>query len=50
MKEICGEDGFLGWLHSLVLMDDTVIFQILHEFCVSHDIVINAGKNKTNSN
>ncbi len=25
MKENCGWDGFLAWLHVLVLMDDTVL-------------------------
>ena len=48
-------DDLLGWLHCLVMMDDTVIFatsrksalhkvQILQEFCRKSGMVINSGK------
>ena len=57
LKDRCGEDGFLGWLHSLMLMDDTVIMatsrerllvklDVLHEYCISHGMVINEDKTK----
>jgi hypothetical protein len=57
IKDRCGEDGFLKWLHVLMLMDDTVILAtsrerlvhklgILQEYCVSHGMVINADKTK----
>ena len=57
IKERCPRDGFLGWLHVLMLMDDTVILatsreclmsklNILCDFCSSHGMVINEGKTK----
>lgn len=56
-KEKCPHDGFLKWLHCLLLMDDAVIFattrqralekiQILQEFCTTTGMVINQGKTK----
>ena len=57
MKERCSRDGFLGWLHLLILMDDTVILatsrerlieklDILHEYCITHGMLINIDKTK----
>ena len=57
IKEICGLDGYLGWVHSLLLMDDTILLAtsrkdairkiaILHNFCESSGMVINMGKTK----
>ena len=57
IKERCPRDGFLGWLHVLMLMDDTVILatsreclmsklNILCDFCSSHGMMINEGKTK----
>ena len=51
------DDGFLCWLHSLMLMHDTIILattrerlqeklDILHEFCISDGMVINEDKTK----
>ena len=31
LKENCGQDGFLVWLHTLVLMDDTVLLSTSRE-------------------
>ena len=56
-KERCFPDGFLAWLHLLVLMDDTVILsttregmlrklKILHEFCNQNNMKVNLGKTK----
>ena len=55
LKEKCGLDGFLGNLHSLLLMDDTVIFatsrerliekiEVLEQFCSTSGMVINETK------
>ena len=44
VKDTCGVDGFLSWLHLLVLMDDTVLLsttrrgmlaklQLLNQYC-----------------
>ena len=55
LKERCGIDGYLGNLHSLLLMDDTVIFatrregliekvEVLEEFCRDSGMVINESK------
>lgn len=52
-----GEDGYLKWLHSFMLMDDTVILatskekleqklNILNTFCQSHGFQINQSKTK----
>lgn len=57
LKARCGSDGFLGWLHALVLMDDTVLLsssreglinkiRILKTFCNEHGMVINQNKTK----
>ena len=57
IKERCPWDVFLGWLHVLMLMDDTVILatsreclmsklNILCDFCSSNGMVINEGKTK----
>ena len=54
-KAKCADDGFLKWLHILMLMDDTVILatsrerliekvNILCEFCASYGMVINESK------
>ena len=56
-KERCANDGFLGWLHVLVLMDDTVIMatsrrkmieklRLLKEFCAANNMKINLSKTK----
>ena len=34
IKDQCGMDGFLTWLHTLMLMDDTVILATTREQCV----------------
>ena len=55
MKDTCPPDSFLGWLHMLMLMDDTVILastreraieklHILEEFCASSGMIINESK------
>ena len=57
LKDRCAPDGFLKWLHALMLMDDTVILAtsrerlieklyILDEFCESHGMIINESKTK----
>ena len=57
VKSKCDNDGFLSWLHLLMLMDDTVILatsrdqlrkklQLLHEFCEESGMVINEDKTK----
>ena len=57
IKENCRSEGFLQWLHLLVLMDDTVLLatttvnmlsklKLLKEFCENYGIKIN--KPKTN--
>ena len=54
-KEKCNLDGFLGWLHLLVFMDDTVILsttrqgairklEMLSSFCNSHGMRVNCSK------
>jgi hypothetical protein len=54
---MCRDDGFLGWLHILMLMDDTVLLatsrdrlleklDVLHEYCTTHGMVINESKTK----
>ena len=56
-KERCAPDGFLAWLHLLVLMDDTAILsntregmlrklRILHEFCSQNNMKVNLTKTK----
>ena len=57
VREKCPNDGFLGWLHCLLLMDDTVIVatswerlkkktEVLIEFCNDSGMVINESKTK----
>lgn len=57
LKEKCGRDGFLSWLHVLVLMDDTVLLStsragmskkisILLEFCNDYGMKVNMSKTK----
>ena len=57
LKQRCPPDGFLGQLHSLMLMDDTVILsttkqaamekvRILLEFCEASGMKVNTGKTK----
>ena len=57
IKQRCPLEGFLTWLHILVMMDDTVLLsttrkgmnqkiEILHEFCNTHGMVINSSKTK----
>ena len=57
LKERCAPDGFLKWLHALMLMDDAVILAtsrerlieklyILDELCESHGMIINESKKK----
>ena len=55
IKEGCDPDGFLAWLHVLVLMDDTVLLSttlngiikkltILQNYCNDYDMIINPSK------
>ncbi len=57
IKQGCGYDGFWGWLHILVLMDDTVLLstskpsmiyklKMLSRFCTTHGMKINNSKTK----
>lgn len=57
IKEGCGYDGFLRWLHVLVLMDDTVLLStirrgilskisLLHRYCTEYGMVVNQSKTK----
>ena len=57
LKRECGYDGYLGWLHSLLLMDDTVLLattreqainkiRILKECCSKSGMEINQSKTK----
>ncbi len=57
IKQNCEIDGFLAWLHVLVLMDDTVLLStsrrgmiskigILNQFCGTHGMSINMNKTK----
>ncbi|ELU15273.1 hypothetical protein CAPTEDRAFT_104428, partial [Capitella teleta] len=54
-KERCAPDGFLGWLHSPMLMDDTIILAtsrqranekigVLREFCRTSGLITNESK------
>ena len=56
-KQRCDNDGFLSWLHVLMLMDDTVILatsrrkleeklNILWEYCDTHGMLVNTDKTK----
>lgn len=55
IKETCEPDGFLSWLHLLMLMDDTVLLatsrvniikkvKLLIKFCEKYGMVINESK------
>ena len=55
IKENCEADGFLSWLHILVLMDDTVLLatsrammikkvQLLKRYCETYNMQINERK------
>ena len=57
LKLMCEPDGFLSWLHCLMLMDDTIIFasnrdaffkkvKVLVRFCKTTGMVINDDKTK----
>jgi hypothetical protein len=57
MKRKCEPDGYLEWLHTLMLMDDTVILatskekaiekiKVLTEFCTDSGLKINEAKTK----
>ena len=57
MKERVENDGFLGALHALLLMDDTVIFatsrdmcrkklEVLLDFCSEYGMIVNEKKTK----
>ena len=57
IKETCEPDGFLSWLHLLMLMDDTVLLatnrkniikkiNLLVVFCKKYGMIINEGKTK----
>ena len=57
IKERCGNDGFLSWLHVLMLMEDTVILvtsrtklveklNILYDYCEDSGMVVNNDKTK----
>ena len=57
IKETCEPDGFLSWLHLLMLMDDTVLLAtsreklikkvtLLVQFCKKYGMVINESKTK----
>ena len=57
VKEGMGLDGFLSWLHILVLMDDTVLLgttrdsiiakvRILKDYCSEYGMVVNESKTK----
>ena len=57
LKETCQPDGFLSWLHLLMLMDDTVLLatnresiikkvQLLNQFCMRYGMIVNENKTK----
>ena len=57
VKQTCLPDRFFGWLHTLVLMDDTVLLstsregmiskvKLLQSFCSEHCMVISEAKTK----
>ncbi len=57
IKQNCGWDGFLGWLHVFVLMDDTISlstsghyavqkFRLLNRYCDAYGMKINKTKLK----
>ena len=57
IKQRCQMDGFLAWLHVMVLMDDTILLsttkigmkrklEILYDFCDTYGMIINSDKTK----
>ncbi len=57
VKENCEDDGFLKWLHILILMDDTVLLStsrgrmirklsLMKRFCEEYGMKVNASKTK----
>ncbi len=57
IKNKCGTDGLLTWLHILMLMDDTVLFsstrhgmecklRLLNEYCQDYGMLVNNKKTK----
>ena len=57
IKRNCPLDGFLAWLHIMVMMDDTILLsttkngmeykiRILYEFCDSYGMIVNDSKTK----
>ncbi len=57
MKEGCGHDGVLQWLHIFVLMDDTVLLPttranmmrkvfLLQDYCTEYGMKVNQSKTK----
>ena len=57
LNSACPNDGFLGWIHCLLLMDDTILLSttregclakltILQQFCEDSGMVINQSKTK----
>ncbi len=57
VKSSCDSDGFLRWLHLLVLMDDIVILSttgrgmkhklaLLYQFCVNNGMIVHDQKTK----
>ena len=57
IKEGCARDGFLGWLHIMMLMDDTVLLAttrerleykmaILDRYCEEYGTIVNFDKTK----
>ena len=55
IKQGCPVDGFLSWLHVMVMMDDTVLLsttkegmvnkiKIMYDFCNSHGMSVNNSK------
>ena len=57
LKAKCSPEPILGWLHCLMLMDDTIILatsrekviekvQLLHDYCKENGMKVNAAKTK----
>ena len=57
IKEGCLADGFLSWLHIIVMMDDTVLLsttkdgmknkiKIMYDYCNSYGMIVNNSKTK----
>ncbi len=57
LKQRCPPDGYLKWLHCLLLMDHTILlltkretciakFDIMFQYCRKHGTIINAEKSK----